>query len=203
MVCVGPGRRLLQIVPKLTTLVPGNLLVLLGYAGAVSQDLRCGDLVICDKFLASQSPPLGVSAEMRKKIKRLRKQLKAQGLSVYRGASYTTAAVVSNQNDKLILRQQGATLVEMENYWAMQMARQLKIDMLAVRIILDTFTDHLPDLSDTLTADGHIAPIGILRHLITRPWHLPTLIKLAFSSRQALTIIEQCCRTIAHCPGLR
>lgn len=193
LLCIGPGQSVATALEKNAALLQGSCLVLIGYGGALRPSLQCGDIVLCNTFCTDRQPPLAASKQWHC----LEKKLRLAGLSLLVGSSYTVREIVSDQHTKENLHHRGACVAEMENYWASLQARKLKIPLVGLRIILDTFGDRLPNLADTITAQGTISLRGIILHLGRHPTHLWQMGRLWSMTRKIQPVLDRCVRALS------
>jgi adenosylhomocysteine nucleosidase len=140
-----------------------SLLILAGLAGALSPDLKVGDVVIDGDF-----PPLaGVRA----------------------GKLATADHIVATPAEKAALfKQTGALAVDMETDLCRHFAQTLHVPFLAVRGISDAAHQGLdPALLSLLDDDGRVRMGRLLQHLAGDPRRLASLIQLGLASKLALS----------------
>lgn len=194
IVCTGPGSNIKVTMRRLAPQLSGKALVLLGYAGATTPELLSGDLVVCDSFRMVSAPTV-YSKKFSTQVKKI---LELQGLPVVAGSSYTSSSIINSLHVKKALARKSVLVVEMENYFAAQVANELTVPFTSVRLILDTFTEQLPDLMDTIQPSGALSIYRSLLHLIHFPGHLWPMLKIFRSSHNLLPVFYQCCTSIAR-----
>ncbi len=173
--CSGPGRETAFLMKKLFSSREPYFFVTIGYAGALDSSYQRGDLVICHRFLAEGQSPLQSDFDWLEEGKAF---LQKQGLNISLGTSYTSEKIVSNLSQKDNLSGQGAHVVEMENYWAAQMAQEMGKPFLSLRLVFDTYQTHLPDFGRLVKKNGVPSIPQTILHLSTRPHHLLPLLKI-------------------------
>lgn len=94
-------------------------------------------------------------------------------------------------------------MVDMENYWAYESALQVQSPLLAIRIILDTVERPIPDLSDTLDAQGRISLPGTLGHLCRHPQHLFAMMALYPLTQKLEPLLLRCYESLGELAGHR
>lgn len=165
----------------------------IGFAGSLVGQLRAAHLVIARQVYALAEPlhegPLAASnglacdpalVELAVAAARQRR------LAFHAGASVTVSQVISQPEVK---RRIGESLpvevVEMESYWVGRVAADQGIPFLVARAVLDEVGHRLPNLPNIVDETGAVARGRALRHLLSRPWEAPALIRLAASARRA------------------
>lgn len=162
-------------------LYPVSALVSFGFAGALSEDLAIGDIILCANLQAPQQPKVyRCDAALLD-----RATLACNGYRVRRGNNITVPAPVRHpQRKRSLAAGFAADTVDMESYWLARAAAEAAVPFLALRAVVDGASDRLPDLQSLLDGEGHW-PIAL--HLLSHPWQLPAMATLARNSRAAAT----------------
>lgn len=157
----------------------------LGFAGALVESLKTGDLVVSQRTHTGQ----GSFAETDSHLLELaREVLQEPGAPRHFVAdTLTVSRMVSSSREKQDLAQAtGAWACNMEDFWLMEEANLRAIPFLSVRAVLDTSGQDLPPLLGTL---GDKRPLSQVLHVaassVVRPWDIPRLVKLSKQVRQA------------------
>lgn len=155
-----------------------RLVIVAGFAGGLSPELACGDVIVDD-------PPEGF--------------LPPAGCVV--GTIHTAGAIVSTPGEKQRLRAQtGAIAVDMELSIVREALRERSLRVVGVRAILDTASQTLPQWLSGAVGDMGEAKVGALARAIARdPRRIAQLLWLARASRRAgrglaramATLVEQ------------
>ena len=160
---------------------PPRQLLMLGFAGAVDQDLKTGDLVLSNRYHV-ESP--GEEFLMPDPKMRQNGMLAAAnaGLAMHHVDSLTVDQIVSTPAAKAALAEEHQVgIVEMEDYWLSAAAQEARVPFVSARAVLDTaqqsLPSYLPGLSQGRAAD-------VLR-AVAAPWQVPALVGLAYQSRIA------------------
>ncbi len=154
----------------------------LGFARALVEDLRTGDLVLADKLHSSDDP---VVLESDGALLNLaKKSLEQPGLPRYFVAgSLTVTQAVLTSHEREQHTTDAAWIANMEDYWVAKEAIQQGIPFLSVRAVLDTRHQQIPAFAAGLGHHGKIMqPILALPNVMLRPWSVGALLRL---SRQA------------------
>ena len=159
-------------------------LLLLGFAGALDPALRPGELSLPTRYYLAQ--PESAPADFLEPDKMMWRQavaaVTAAGVPVSHQDSLTLDHLAATPEAKTALRQQYQVgVVNMEDYWVAQVARDAGVPFLSARAVLDTADQGLP--SYLLGLAQHRA--GAVLSTVAMPWRLPTLLRLARQMRRA------------------
>ena len=166
-----------------------NLLVSAGFCGGIKPESRAGDVVVADNIviatekgleeipvLLSGSGPTFVAHEA------------AEGKKVSGGVFVTTSVLTSKKRLAGMLPEHYRTpVVEMESGAIACVAAEQGIPLLAIRAVSDTAAEELRFSLDEF-CDPQMRRILLSRVLLTilrKPYIIPQLVRLAFSSRTA------------------
>ena len=152
----------------------------IGFAGALRDELRTGDLVLSRRLHSS-----GEEASLESDPRLLELVQEAlQGPSMprhYMADNVTVPSMVYSAAGKRRLA--GATtawVANMEDYWTGKAALQSGIPFVSVRAVLDTVDQELPPFVASI---GDKRILGQLMHvaanLVLRPWDLPKVVTLS------------------------
>ncbi len=163
-----------------------------GIAGALSTDLRAGDVVI--------------SAEVVEDGRRWRAEEQfqdwvtelARELGAYRGAVLGASAILATEAAKSrAWSETGALAVDLESAVVARLASQAGIPFLVVRTIADTAYRELPPAAlIPLSEAGTPNLARVLGSVLRRPRQIGALIGLALETRMALTALAGPARAI-------
>lgn len=194
VVYTGPGKSMADTMQRISSAFSSSLFISIGYAGGLSEKLKAGDIVLCQRFLCENRdtilPFSGLNAQVASR-------LKEQKVFFHEGDCYTADRVLSCPENKESLGQKGNLVVEMENYWAAQKSIERKIPFVAIRIVLDSMDSFLPDLSDTLKENGDISFLHTFWHILRSPQHIPDMIHLYKITRKIEPVLLRCCSVLA------
>ena len=106
---------------------------------------------------------------------------------VLQGRLLTTAKAVGTEADKAILfRQTGAAAVDMESLAIAEVARSRQLPFIAVRVIVDSAADRLPQaVTAAADSEGHLQVWRLMGALARTPSDLPALVRLGQRYRAA------------------
>jgi adenosylhomocysteine nucleosidase len=202
LVQTGVGR---QKAETATELVLGRYtvtaLVSFGFAGALAEQLKVGDMVICSTLHYATGPQQEAtrprSYRSDERLLRLASQaLEDTGLRPCIGSGVTVPKVVSSPDEKQELgRAFQAHIVDMESYWIARIASDMQIPFVAVRAISDTEHDTLPPFDEILTPESEWQWGKAISYFLRHPQHLTALLGLSRNVRAArrnLTVFADC-----------
>lgn len=189
---IGPARAKAAIASLVKQYDPGAILSI-GFAGALKENLRRGDLLIASEVHTLRQEPEGEPPVtcaglpcdpglVDVAVAAARKQ----GLAFHVGSSLTVPEVVHDPRMKKRLgRRWPVAVVEMESYWIGRVAAQRGIPFLAVRAVSDTVSDRLPDLRGVIDGEGNVPTLRALGRLARYPQQAWGVLRLAASARPA------------------
>ncbi len=160
-----------------------------GLAGALSPDLRAGDVAVCERScLEGAETPAEAAVSSDPGLVSL--ALSVGEVAPRRAGALTVQRVVAGPGEKLHLRESsGLDLVEMEGYWVGEAAGGRDIPFLAVRALFDEAGHALPQIAGIVSASGHTSNLRIVPHLIRHPGHVASLPRMARSRRLAISVL--------------
>ena len=168
---------------------PFTALISFGFAGALSPELRPGDLVLCRKLQCGARPVVTEAYYSYPNLLTVAGQVGAEtGNKVQLGSSVTVAKLVSKSQEKQMLGLIfGADVVDMESYWLARLASAKKIPFLAVRAVSDTLTQNLPPFDRFLGAHDELLWPQASLYFLAHPQALAKLYGIYMNMRQART----------------
>jgi adenosylhomocysteine nucleosidase len=192
LVQTGIGRRRAE---KATGFVlerfPVTAVVSLGFAGALTPDLRIGDVVVCatvrrasgfgkdegkEEAYAADASLLGLASSVAG-------DGSTRSLA---GTCVTTPGVVSGAQAKQELsREFPAQIVDMESYWVAMMASSRRVPFIAIRSTSDTLQDDLRAVDHILDSEGRVLWKRVVPYFLQHPHHLPSMFTAFRNMRRA------------------
>lgn len=165
--------------------------IVTGCAGALADGLRRGDVVIASEIVRDDGPKIASSFVW---VDRYYRAAAEAALSGRTGRLLTSRGIVGSPAAK---REAGvrcrALAVDMESAVVADWARNRASEFLAVRAILDTVSDRLPDLSEVV-GEGRIRPAAFLSKLGEAPALLlavPMLTRAMLACRASLSALHR------------
>ncbi|MEN9757653.1 MAG: hypothetical protein RL755_1840 [Pseudomonadota bacterium] len=148
-----------------------------GCAGALSHELKMGDLVLADSLLDSNGTETPVNATWHQHAR----NILGSSVAVYKGALLNSSDVVSTAQEKqAIFEKTGALALDMESHAIAKVAQHYALPFLAIRAIADPSSMDLPvALSNALNEEGEVEISKILFSLARNPKEIPHLIQIA------------------------
>jgi nucleoside phosphorylase len=186
----GTGRVAEEAAQQVIGTLRPSVVLSVGTAGGLGQDLKTGDIVICrslnvwtdgrgdesatvesDGGLLSAAQAVGAEA----------------GLPMHTGTSVTADHVAWGADEKRRLHEwMGHDIVEMESFWVGRAALRMGLPFLAIRVVSDAHTESLPQVPDLISADGAVDGEALVAHARDHPEVLASLSEFYKRSVRAL-----------------
>jgi adenosylhomocysteine nucleosidase len=170
---------------------PGHILSV-GFAGALTEELRTGDLVLSRRLYATGEEQAvesdGALLELAQET------LEAQGNPRHFVADSLTvgAPVCTVSEKKAFAARTSAWIANMEDYWVGGQAALHGVPFLSVRVVLDTADQEIPEFAAALGDRGPLMQALVASaKCIARPGNLPVLLKLSRQTRTAQASLER------------
>ncbi|NIQ01928.1 MAG: hypothetical protein GWM98_02755, partial [Nitrospinaceae bacterium] len=165
------------------------LVISIGFAGALQESLKVGDLLLAETLQPSDSPgEIRIDPELMQQALRVPVP---DGVSRIPGRLVTVGEPVSLPGKKQELgRRHSAQAVDMETAPLARLAQEQQLPFLSVRAISDTLNQALFDISPLLKPEGEVSPLKAGWFVLTHPGSLKSLVRLrdqAHRARQNLT----------------
>ncbi len=155
-----------------------RLVISTGVAGALSEGLRPGDLVLADRLLLGGKEscvPDHILPIAGDRLGDAERVLRAAGLRFTTGALLTTGRVLATRAAKRLAKEQsGAVAVDMESAALGLEAAAHGIPFVCVRAVLDAADDEIP-AAELGGMDGRVNPLAATKFLMRYP---ATILKL-------------------------
>jgi nucleoside phosphorylase len=171
-------------------------LVSWGLAGALEPTLRAGDVVLPRRVLAASGEAYPTDADWRAALR----AALAPDVAVVEGDLLTAASALLDRSSKAAAaRSTGAAAVDMESAGIAAVAARAGARFVAVRVIVDTAHDALPDDAEAwLDERGNRRPHAALRAVLA-PRRWPLLLQLARRYGAARRSLERVALRLAAC----
>ena len=156
-----------------------DCILCLGFAGALRDELKTGDLVLSQRLYATgEDTVLESDASLLSLAQNVLGSSNAQRYSIANGL--TVPQIVSEAAGKSRLAiATTSSVVNMEDYWIGQLAVQRGIPFLSVRAVLDTAKQELPPFVAGLGNKGTLTQaLKVGANVVARPGYVPRLAKL-------------------------
>jgi adenosylhomocysteine nucleosidase len=153
-----------------------------GFAGGLDPALDAGTVVCPAEVVSGSGARFAASTDWRERLR----AATAARRPLVAGALLTRAAPIDSVADKaLAFRETGAVAVDMESLAVAEVAAAFGLPFIALRVIVDTATDALPQSVLGASRSGRLEVHRLLGGLALAPWELLALIGLAQRYRAA------------------
>jgi hopanoid-associated phosphorylase len=190
----GDGARLEQ---ELEAAAGGARVILSsGLAGALSPNLKPGDIVIGELFPGEGRGPVGGPAQLGPGLRRgtALVELLERKLPVARvGMIVGSDAIIATTAEKQALHiKTGALAVDMESHIAARVAARHNVPFAIIRVISDSANETLPPAALAgMRPDGGMALGAVLASLARNPSQLPALIRTGIHAGRAFSKLRR------------
>lgn len=167
---------------------PITTLISLGFAGALTDELRAGDVVVyssvhCVNVEACQQDVYLASDGL---LARVKGSLKPSAANIFRKPGVTVPHAVLSPDEKDTLADAfDASVVDMESYWIAEIAAEKQIPCVVIRSVSDTKYETLLPFEGMMTEDGDVLWRPAACYFLRRPHHLVVVGRLAKNARVA------------------
>ena len=176
----GIGRRNIAAAVGRAAAGGADAVITAGFCGALDPRLRTGDLHLAGEFRSPDAP----AGRAMPADAVLTACLRAAAPDACDGPSVTVAAIAQPECKAALWQAGAGVTVNMEDYWAAMAAADAGIPFAAVRAVLDTAGQALPEyLSDD--AGSGVSKARVAAALPIHPGRAPALVRLARQSRLA------------------
>jgi adenosylhomocysteine nucleosidase len=194
-VMVGAGDRRRTAELAAAAMADANCLVSFGIAGALSPELRPGDLILSAEIVSAQG------SWRAEEVWRRRLAEVARAIGATSDPVLGADAIVASRAGKAAARRRfGASAVDLESDIVARAAAEAEIPFAALRAIADPADRDVPPAAlIPLAASGAPAVTRIFAAVLRRPGQVWALAALARETRQALVALERAAPTLLHC----
>lgn len=173
------------------TLLEQNVSVLVswGTAGALTENIQSGDLLLADSIVANDGNKYSFDTERNKRIAN---ELCNTSLKIHHGIIANTKQVLATAEDKKRLHSKtNALAVDMESLAIAQIANKEKLPCVSIRAIVDEASQCIPEaIINNTDTFGRPALIPLFYSLLQNPGLLAELIKLGLAMKAAKTTLS-------------
>jgi adenosylhomocysteine nucleosidase len=160
---------------------PLSAVISLGFAGALTDRLEPGDVVLCSAVRHAQDKTIESDSRLL-----FEAAMALEGLNVANAVGVSSQVFVSTPEAKRALAvTSGAAMVDMESYWIGKEASEAGVPFLSVRAISDTLTARLPPIGRFIDENGEIRLQSVASHCLTRPRDLIRLLSFRRAAGRA------------------
>lgn len=125
-------------------------LILTGFAGGLQPELRSGELVLAEGILRSGAEEIRVDERLYSAA------AEALGSDLRRGMLLTVPWPTSNMEKNSLGKDFQALAVDMESWWAAEIAREAGVPFLCLKVVLDPLDRPLPRSIAGVGSDGRL-----------------------------------------------
>ncbi len=188
-VVTGPGAERARAGSQFLLECGASMLLNLGVAGSLVEDLDSGSLVCPSKIKGETSKDYRVDVNLGN---RLFKLLVASGIKVKDGTLLTTNEVIATPKKKRALHfDTGAYLVDMEAFFISEICQNANIPFLAVKAISDSVNQVLPPVvTQCVKSNGGLNMPLLIFYLVLKPWLVSRLIEMKQGFQKAIYSLE-------------
>ncbi len=185
----GPGmRRAEEIGRFILANYRADAVVSFGLGGALVEDLRAGDLVVCCRCYSESSTGAGLFRDADPELLCLATQVESwdrTGIRFGRGISLDR--LVTDPEEKRAMGNRfGVQVVDMESYWVAGVASERRVPFLAVRAVSDTLSQRLPPFDRFLNPQGGWLGRRAALHFLSHPRDAMSLPWVFANSKRAV-----------------
>lgn len=202
---IGP-KRAMETARRAFDSMPGAELVIgTGVVGALSSELKPGDLILADRIFASRAQgesaeQVAVSSDSHRRA--IGKSLSAAGLDFTTGAILTTDRVLTIGEKRGAKESSGAIVVDMESSAIAVEAAGRGLPFIVLRAVLDEVDDEVVG-AEMADEEGNVNPLAATAYLVRNPGIVLKLPRMIRNLSRATTAIADALEAIAHEGNLR
>jgi len=170
---------------------PVTTLISIGFAGALREELRTGDIILCSTLhcgnrWAHEPGRVRIHHSDASLVSLLSPEPKSSAFRFYRGSSVTVSELVTTPEKKQTLGKTfAADIVDMESYWVARIASARRVPFLGIRTVFDTASEDLSAFGQILNPDGQWHWSRALVYFLYHPEQLKTLPHFYRKAKQA------------------
>ncbi len=198
----GAGADNAQAAAQLLIAQGATRLISWGCAGALSANLKSGDLVLADELINAGGVTIAVDSEWHRHVRTALEKVacQASGFAIRCGSLLESKTLVSTSRDKQHLHQQtNAIALDMESVAVANVAQAHALPFLAIRAIADPVTMDLPKaIGHALNLQGDVELGKLLRFLLLHPSELKGLITLGQHFNAAKRTLKLVAKELEH-----
>lgn len=189
----GMGRQRAEAAAKLVLdRYPITALISFGYAGALTDELVIGDVVLGSPWSAMQGNGQDVAKleplvlDENTLALAVRALENVSGITARVAGGVTVPSLICEPKERTAVGKAfDAQIVDMESYWIAKVASERGIPFVAIRAISDTRREKLLPFTQMMTVDGRWKWKETARYFVRRPQGLMTLLRMAARIQRA------------------
>jgi len=185
-----------NVIPSVSYLLDKHQIskiVSLGFAGALRDDLKPGDLILYSQLFTKNNPEIiRPDLNLFSSINSIMNS-KNSTFHFYKGNSFTSDHILYKPDQKRRYKDRyGCIAVDMESYWIAYMSRERKVPFVCVRAISDTLRQRIPKIENWFGTNGKLNIVEMLKYLAGNPADFLPLFSLwknAHHAKKSLTTL--------------
>ena len=200
LIVSGMGRERAQAAAQKLAKENVSCLISFGSAGALSPELRPGDLVQPEQVLEAERKHAISCGPV---LAAVRERLSRKNITVHTGLLACSEKLVATTEDKhKLCARTGAIAVDMETAGVLDAAAQKGLPAFALRTIIDPAHMELPAAVLRHVDDfGEVNASGLVIDLLRSPGQIPAVLRLSCASRQAGKSMKLVADELLNSPG--
>lgn len=182
---VGKAKALASISSLLNDDPRPSLVLSIGFAGSLSDELSIGDLVLAKRLLSTDgSPPLWIDSRL---FQQAEDAILENAMPFVRRDTLTTDRLVRTITEReRLAREFHAQAVSLEDYWVCSAAARARVPFVSVRAISDTTHKELPSYVEEIMLQREARQgMRVILNSLAKPGRLPQLMSLAQDAKKA------------------
>ena len=193
LVQTGMGKQRAQAATRLVfERYPVDSLVSFGFAGALAEELRAGDVVLysavhCAETDADpEASPEQSYASSDDVLAQSRRALEGAAVTFTCEPGVSVRQIALSPEERAALaKAHQAHVVDMESYWIAEIATEAQISFVTLRSVSDTRHEKLLPFDQLMTEDGKVRWRAAAAYFVRRPHHLAVVGRLYRNMRLA------------------
>lgn len=203
LVATGIGAMRAHIIARraLDAFPSAKMVISVGVAGALSEGLKPGDLVLADRMMLAGKDRSSVDCILplvAEQVRSAERSLRSAGVRFATGAMLTANKILANGAAKRVAKEQsGAIAVDMESAALGLEAAARALPFICIRAVLDAVDDEIP-AAELGGEDGQVRPLAATSFLIRHPGTILKLPKLMRNLSRATAALAKALEALAQ-----
>ncbi|MBU1048642.1 hypothetical protein KKG90_01340 [Candidatus Bipolaricaulota bacterium] len=175
---------------------PISLLISIGFAGALTDALDIGDIVLGSSLQTQRDVSRETAGQLRFVLDESTRSVVADaltrsGVSFHPAAGATVPDIICDSEAKTALASaSGAQFADMESYWLAAIASERSVPFVTLRTISDTKQRGLLPFTQMMRPDGQWKGKETARYFLQHPRHLLQLLRLGAEVHRATNSLK-------------
>lgn len=166
-----------------------DIVINFGFAGSISKDLQCGDIVLVDKIFNEKEEKLSALKFDRNLFPNLNFKFKFIKCNLL-----TVREIVVNKREKaeLVKRFNSVSIIDMEAFYIKKELLKKNIPMISLKVIFDDLSFDIPSyIKDCINTQGNLRVNVFLMKLIINPTRIFNLLKVNLKYTRSKKVLEK------------